>query len=64
MLGQKDSDPVIQAWFQGHNPYLDDAPPARLIRDSDANAAARVLEAARAFAACPESARPEMESHG
>lgn len=54
LLRQKDSAPVIQAWFQGRNPYLDDAAPARLIHESDTNvAAARVLAAARAFAACP-----------
>ncbi len=64
LLRQKDSATVIQAWFQGRNPHLDDLAPARLIRESDANAAGRVLEAARAFAACPESKRPEEESHG
>ncbi|WP_138442285.1 hypothetical protein [Sinomonas susongensis] len=41
---------VVQAWFQGMNPLLDDAPPARLLRDNDsAEIAHRVLNAARAF---------------
>jgi hypothetical protein len=35
LLGQKDSATVIQAWFQGRNPHLDDVAPARLIRESD-----------------------------
>ncbi len=55
LLCQKDSGPVIQAWFQGCNPYLDDAAPARMIRENDVEVVgAHVLAAARAFAASPE----------
>lgn len=65
LLGQKDTAPVIQAWFQGRNPYLDDVAPARLLRDADVLVvAAGVLAAARVFAACPESIRPDEECRG
>lgn len=65
MLGQRDSATVIQAWFQGRNPYLDDVAPARLLRDADVHVvAAGVLAAARVFAACPESIRPDEECRG
>lgn len=65
LLGQKDSATVIQAWFQGRNPYLDDAAPARLLRESGTTiASTSVLAAARAFAACPESTRPDEERRG
>lgn len=65
LLGQKDSATVVQAWFQGRNPHLDDFAPARVIRESGTTVAdTSVLAAARAFAACPESARPEEEGHG
>lgn len=60
LLGQKDSATVIQAWFQGRNPHLDDLAPARVIRESGTSmGGTRVLAAARAFAACPGSTRPE-----
>lgn len=65
LLGQKDSATVIQAWFQGRNPYLDDAAPARLLRESGTTiAGTSVLAAARAFAACPDSTRPDEERRG
>ena len=65
LLGQKDSAPLIQGWFQGRNPYLDDLASARMIRERDPEVAgASVLGAARAFAACPASRRSEEEWHG
>lgn len=66
LLGQKDSAPVIQAWFQGRNPHLDDLAPARLIREGGMTtiAGTSVLAAARAFAACPDSIRLEEAGHG
>lgn len=52
LLAEHDSPGVVQAWFQGMNPELDDISPVRLLRDEDIDAAApRVLAAARAFAA-------------
>lgn len=52
LLRQKDSAAVVQAWWQGMNPQLDDVAPARLLREADlAEAGPRVLAAARAFAA-------------
>ncbi|WP_212745918.1 hypothetical protein [Sinomonas susongensis] len=43
---------TVQAWFQGMNPLLGDASPARLLRDGVSDEAAqRVLNAARTFAA-------------
>ncbi len=65
LLGQKDSATVIQAWFQGRNPHLDDLAPARLIREGGTTiAGTSVFAAARAFAACPESIPPDEETHG
>jgi hypothetical protein len=52
MLAERDQPRVIQAWFQGMNPLLDDAAPARILREGDADDSGRqVLAAARAFAA-------------
>ena len=43
---------VVRAWFQGCNPYLDDAIPALMLRDEPLGAVqARLLGAARQFAA-------------
>lgn len=54
LLRTKDSSAVIQAWFQGRNPLLDDVAPARLLREGTADIAGpSVLAAARAFAAEP-----------
>lgn len=48
----RDSDAVAQAWFCGLNPKLDDASPARLLRDGDLDEVGpRLLAAARSFAA-------------
>ncbi|MBE7324183.1 hypothetical protein IEQ44_05920 [Nocardioides sp. Y6] len=64
LLGLKDSVTVIQAWFQGRNPYLDDFAPARLIREGGTTiAGTSVLAAARAFAACPAT-RHQEDGHG
>lgn len=52
MLRAKDSAAVVQAWFQGMNPRLDDVAPARLLREGDLEQVGpEVLAAARAFAA-------------
>lgn len=52
LLRQRDSAAVVQAWFQGMNPQLDDVAPARLLREGDLETVGpRVLAAARAFAA-------------
>jgi len=51
-LAQSDPPSVVQAWFQGLNPLLDDRSPARLLREGDpGDAGPRVLAAARAFLA-------------
>ena len=52
LIAQKDTPGVVQAWFQGLNPQLDDRSPARLLKDGDLDdAGPKVLTAARAFAA-------------
>jgi hypothetical protein len=51
-LAQSDPPPVVQAWFQGLNPLLDDRSPARLLREGELDDAGRqVLAAARMFLA-------------
>ena len=51
-IRSRDSRSVVQAWFQGMNPQLDDVPPARLLREGQVDDAAQaVLAAAKAFAA-------------
>lgn len=58
LLGEKDSASIVQAWFQGGNPLLDDVAPARLLRDRELDIAGpSVMAAARAFAANPENPR-------
>ncbi len=43
---------VVQAWFQGLNPRLDDRSPARLLREGELDEVGpQVLAAARAFVA-------------
>lgn len=50
-LSEKDTASVIQAWFQGCNPLLDDIAPARVLRDGEVDVGgANVIAAARAFA--------------
>jgi hypothetical protein len=52
MIKVRDTTHVVQAWFQGLNPFLEDVSPARLLRDGDIDAAGpRVIAAARQFAA-------------
>jgi hypothetical protein len=52
LLAERDSRAVVQVWFQGMNPQLDDVPPARSLRDGQLDdAGPQVLVAARAFAA-------------
>jgi hypothetical protein len=52
LLREKDTPGVVQAWFQGMNPRLDDVAPARLPREGDLEQVGpSVLAAARAFAA-------------
>src|SRR5680860_387282 len=52
LLSERDQPPVVQAWFQGMNPQLEDTAPARLIREGNPDEVGpRVLAAARAFAA-------------
>ena len=50
LLAARDDRAVVQAWFQGMNPQLDDVAPARLLREGilDETGPA-VLAAARAF---------------
>jgi hypothetical protein len=50
LIAQHDSPGVVQAWFQGLNPQLDDRSPARLLREGDLHEVGpEVLSAARAF---------------
>ena len=50
LLNEHDAPRVVQAWFQGLNPHLEDRSPARLLREGDLEAAGPlVLGAARAF---------------
>ncbi len=50
MLAERDDPRVVQAWFQGLNPHLDDRSPARLLREGElAEVGSAVLGAARAF---------------
>ena len=52
LLIERDHPRVVQAWFQGMNPQLEDTAPARLIREGDPDdVGPRVLAAARAFGA-------------
>jgi hypothetical protein len=49
-LRKADKPPVVQAWFQGLNPQLDDRSPARLLREGDIESVGpEVRQAARAF---------------
>lgn len=52
LIGERDTPEVVQAWFQGLNPALEDRSPARLLREGDLDEVGpAVLSAARAFAA-------------
>jgi hypothetical protein len=50
LLKNRDSRDVVQAWFQGLNPQLDDRSPARVLREGSLDTdGPEVLAAARAF---------------
>jgi hypothetical protein len=50
LLAEHDSPKVVQAWFQGLNPHLEDRSPARLLREGElVEVGPAVLGAARAF---------------
>lgn len=53
LINERDSVRVVQAWFQGMNPMLDDRAPARVLAESapDSADAALFLAAARKIAA-------------
>lgn len=52
LLRSKDATAVVQTWFQGMNPQLDDVAPARVLREGElAEVGPSVLAAARAWAA-------------
>jgi hypothetical protein len=47
----QNSPAIVQAWFQGANPQLEDRAPARVLREEDPHAVGpQLLSAARAFA--------------
>lgn len=49
-IADHDAPSVVQSWFQGLNPQLDDQSPARLLREEDlGEVGPQVLAAARAF---------------
>jgi hypothetical protein len=49
-IAEHDAPSVVQSWFQGLNPQLDDQSPARLLREEElTEAGPKVLAAARAF---------------
>jgi hypothetical protein len=50
LIARPDAPGVVQAWFQGLNPQLDDRSPARLLREGELHEVGpEVLSAARAF---------------
>jgi hypothetical protein len=49
MLRSRDESPVVQAWFTGLNPELDDRAPIRLLVEGSETEAEAVLQAARHF---------------
>lgn len=52
LVAHHDAPAVVQAWFQGLNPQLDDRSPARLLREGDLHEVGpELLSAARAFSA-------------
>jgi hypothetical protein len=52
LLSEYESHRVVQSWFMGLNPELDDRSPARLLREADIESSGpEVLRAARAFLA-------------
>ena len=52
MIGDHDGPRVVQAWFTGLNPELNDRVPVRLLREADVETVGpEILGAARAFLA-------------
>nr|WP_176705017.1 hypothetical protein [Arthrobacter sp.] len=51
LLAEVEGNGVVQTWFMGMNPQLDDRSPARLLREGGPDAPSEVLGAARAFIA-------------
>lgn len=52
LISARDTPAVVQAWFQGLNPGLQDRSPARVLREGDLDEVGpRVLAAARQFRA-------------
>lgn len=52
LIAERDSAGVVQAWFQGLNPDLEDRSPARLLREGELDEVGPlVLAAARTFVA-------------
>lgn len=52
LIAEGDSSQVVQAWFQGLNPQLEDRAPARLLREGDLDEVGPlILAAARSFVA-------------
>ena len=50
LIGRHDGPGVVQAWFQGLNPQLDDRSPARMLREGELHEVGpEVLSAARAL---------------
>jgi hypothetical protein len=50
LIARHDGAGVVQAWFQGLNPQLDDRSPARMLREGELHEVGpEVLSAARAF---------------
>jgi hypothetical protein len=50
LISAREQPRVVQAWFQGVNPQLDDVSPARLVREAElGEAGPRILAAARSF---------------
>lgn len=50
LLAEHDSPEIVQAWFQGLNPQLDDRSPARLLREEPLDdIGPQVVNAGRAF---------------
>jgi len=51
LLERRESSAVVQAWFQGLNPQLEDESPAKVIREGTPNVVGKaVIAAARTFA--------------
>jgi hypothetical protein len=50
LISARDTPAVVQAWFQGLNPVLEDRSPVRVLREGDLDEVGpRVLAAARQF---------------